>query len=391
MSGLLVALYKNQFVDMVGDSTKEEWVAKNKEGKLLCPVCQCIVIPKCGTKKTWHFAHRSYEECAGFHEAETNYHMLGKKGLYKWLIESSEEPIVEFFLRDIAQRPDLFLPKHNHAIEFQCATMSQDQLHRRIQGYQSLNIQSDWIFGLKRLTYKGNYLYLIQSTDLSAAKKDKDGHLYLNYYCPLQNQFLLLRNILPLSQRKSAAVSYRFSSKTFKHFHWLSNPFNEDEHFPYKDLWLKQKTTWRMTAFKNTSPSVMYMKKVLYFNNRSLTLFPSVAGVPSSGYYHFEASPYLWQTYLLLMIEKLSVSLFSINFIEQEFERLIQKRIIQTREFPYINESWKDALRGYLHFLETHQILEQVTEQSYKIISKIHYPKTVEEAFKLDKIFSEKT
>ncbi len=388
---MLVAQYKNQFVDMVGDSTKEEWVKKNKEGELLCPVCQCKVIPKCGTKKTWHFAHRSYEECAGFQEAETNYHLLGKKGLYKWFIESSEEPIVEYFIRDIAQRPDLFLPKHNHAIEFQCATMSHDQLRSRIQGYQSLNIQSDWIFGLKRLTHKGNYLHFIQSTDLSAAKKDNDGNLYLNYFCPLKNQFVLLRNILPLSQRKSAAIAYRFSSKTFKHFQWLSRTFNDDELSHHKELWLKQKTTWRMTAFKNTSPSVMYIKKVLYFNNRSLTLFSPAAGVPSNGYYHFETSPYLWQTYLLFLIEKLPVSLFSYYFIEQEFERLLQKRILQERVFPYINESWSDAIRGYLLFLEKHKFLEQVTDETYKKIRKIPYSRTVEEAFKLDKIFSEKT
>ncbi|KZE63430.1 hypothetical protein AWM68_15570 [Fictibacillus phosphorivorans] len=388
---MLVALYKNQFVDMVGDSTKEEWVAKNKEGGLLCPVCQSKVIPKCGMKKTWHFAHRSYEECAGFHEAETNYHMLGKKGLYKWLIALSEEPIVEFYLRDIAQRPDLFLSKHNHAIEFQCASISQDQLRSRIQGYQSLNIQSDWIFGLKRLTHKGNFLHLIQSTDLSAAKKDNAGNLFLHYYCPLQDQFVLLRNILPLSQRKSAAISYRFSSKNFNYFQEVSQTYNEEEFLHYKNLWLKQKTTWRMTAFKNTSPSVMYFKKVLYFNHRSLTLFPPLAGVPSNGYYHFETSPYLWQTYLLFMIEKLSVSLFSINFIEQEFERLLQKRILQVRDFPYINESWKNAMRGYLHFLERHKFIEQVTDQTWKKLRDIHYPKTVEEAFKLDEIFSEKS
>lgn len=376
---------------MVGDSTKEEWVAKNKEGGLLCPVCQCKVIPKCGTKKTWHFAHRSYEECAGFHEAETNYHMLGKKGLYKWLVASSEEPIVEFFLRDIAQRPDVFLSKHNHAIEFQCSSISQDQLRSRIQGYQSLNIRSDWIFGLKRLTHKGNFLHFIQSTDLSAAKKDKAGNLILHYYCPLQDQFVLLRNILPLSQRKSAAIAYRFSSKNFNYFQEISQTYNEDELHYYKNLWQQQKTTWRMTAFKNTSPSVMYFKKVLYYNHRSLTLFPSYAGVPSNGYYHFETSPYLWQTYLLFMIEKMAVSIFSINIIEQEFERLLQKRILQVRDFPYINESWRNAMKGYLHYLEKHKFVEQVTDQTWKRLREFHYPKTVEEAFELDKIFSEKS
>ncbi|MFC0237852.1 competence protein CoiA [Fictibacillus phosphorivorans] len=390
---MLVALFNDQYVDMVGETTKEEWYQKNKSGNLRCPVCQNKVIPKCGTKKTWHFAHHSFRECNGYHEGETDYHLLGKKGLYKWLINVDEEPILEYYLRDIHQRPDLFLEKYQHAIEFQCATVTGNDLRKRIAGFESLNMESDWIFGMKRIKQKGPNLFYIQSSDLSAAKKDDNGHLYLNYYCPLKEQFLLLRNIIPLSQTKAAAHAHAFSTKNFTDIQCLSKTFTnlKQDNLNYNALWNKQKKTWRMTAFKNNSPGVMYFKKVLYFNHRSLTLFPSIAGIPSKDYYHIETSSYLWQTYMLFLIEQLPPSLFSLNFIHLEFQRLLHKRILQNRDFPYLNESWKDAIHGYLDFLVDHLLIEKVSEGTFRKLQRVHYPKTLDEAFKLDEIFSEKS
>ncbi|WP_137789853.1 competence protein CoiA family protein [Bacillus sp. E(2018)] len=390
---MLVALFNDQYVDMVGEITKEEWYLKNKSGKLRCPVCQNKVIPKCGTKKTWHFAHHSFEECEGFHEGETDYHLLGKKGLYKWLTHVNEKTILEHYIREIKQRPDLFLQENQHVIEFQCATVTPEDLRKRISGYQSLHITSDWIFGMKRIKQKGPDLFYMQSSDLSAAKIDSNSQLYLNFYCPLKEQFLLLRNIIPLSQKKVAAHGNVFSMKKCCDVLWLSQTFLnlETHNLNHKTLWKKQKYTWRKTAFKNTSPAVMYMKKVLYFNHHSLTLFPSIAGIPTNNFFHIETSPYLWQTYILILIDKVPISLFSSKFIEQEFQRLLQKRIFQTREFPYLNESWMDAVENYLSFLVDHHLLKKVSEGTYRKLQRVHYPKTLDEAFKLDEIFSEKS
>ncbi|ANC76658.1 hypothetical protein ABE65_007535 [Fictibacillus phosphorivorans] len=390
---MLVALFNDQFVDMVGETTREEWYLKNQSGQLRCPVCQNKVIPKCGTKKTWHFAHHSFVECDGFHEGETDYHLLGKKSLYRWITQMEEKTILEYYIRAIKQRPDLFIQENQHAIEFQCATITPEDLRKRVSGYVSQNIASDWIFGMKRIKQKGPDLYIMNSSDLSAAKKDSNGHLYLNHYCPLKEQFLLLRNIIPLSQKKVAAHGHAFSAKKCCDVQWLSRTFSnlETHNVNHKILWKKQKNTWRMTAFKNVSPAVMYIKKVLYFNHHSLTLFPSIAGIPTKNFFHFETSPYLWQTYILFLMEKLPLSLFSSNFIEKEFQRLLHRRIFQTRDFPYLNESWRDAVEHYLSYLVNHHLLEKVSEGTYRKIQHVYYPKTLDEALKLDEIFSEKS
>jgi competence protein CoiA len=386
---MLVALYDNQFVDMTGQTSKEQWYSKMKTGTLLCPVCKNKVIPKCGSKRTWHFAHHTYHECAGFHEAETNYHLLGKKSLFHWLKSNKENPYLEHFLRDIAQRPDLYLTEKNHAIEFQCATMKIDMFKSRIGGYQSIGVESDWIFGMKRMKKKSESLYYIQLSDLTAVKRDKMGMLYLNYFCPIQQKFLLLRSILPISQRKVIAKGFSFSAKNVK-LDMMLDSFRSADHSYRKSLWNKQKTTWRMTAYKNGAPSVMYVKKVMYYNHRSLTLFSPLAGIPSLHYYYFETSPYIWQSYLLIFIERLPSKIFTLQQLQIEYKRLISKRVLQARDLPYLSGNIHSAIKGYLEYLESEKIIERVNGSHYKKVAPVPYPNTLDEALELDKIFSKK-
>lgn len=385
---MLVALYENQFVDMTGETSKEQWYSKMRTGMLLCPVCKNKVIPKCGAKKIWHFAHQSQSACAGLHEAETNYHLMGKKSLFHWLMKKEENLYLEHYLRDIAQRPDIFLGEKNHAIEYQCATLNVDMFTSRIYGYQSIGVESDWIFGMKRIKKKRENLYSLQMTDLTAAKKDKTGKLYLNYFCPLQQQFLLLRNILPISQRKVIAEGYTFSAKNLE-LSMMFDSFNSKSYKHPNLLWNNQKKTWRMTAYKNVSPSIMYVKKVMYFNHRSITLFSPLAGMPSYNYYFIETSPYIWQSYLLFIIDKLS-STFTLQQLENECKRLMEKRIFQERKLPYLNGNYQCAIKGYLNYLESENIIEQINGIHYKKKRSVPYPKTLDEAFEQDKIFSKK-
>jgi competence protein CoiA len=384
---LLVALYQNQFVDMLSGITKEQWKEKNKTGRLLCPVCKNHVTPKCGTKKIWHFAHSVNSDCQSSYEAETNYHLLGKKHLYKWLHNDKESPRLEHYIRDISQRPDLYLPHKNHAIEYQCASMSQELFINRIKGYQSLQIDSDWIFGMQRINKKQNNVYYINSADLTAAKKDEKGKLLLNYFCPLQQKFLLLRNIVPISKTKLLAQSAVCSIKNMGSLENL-NSTNFDKKCSISQ-WINQKATWRKTIFKASTPAGMYVKKILYLNHKSLTLASPLAGMPTNHFYHFETSPYIWQSYLLFLIQR-KTQPFSFQSLQKEFARLIQNQVFYIRDFPYLDEEFSMALKGYLDYLVGENMLIKLNEDFYKKGIEIHYPETMDEAFQLDKIFSER-
>ncbi|MBY6036318.1 competence protein CoiA [Fictibacillus nanhaiensis] len=386
---MLVALYKEQYVDMLGEVTKAQWHSMAKTGMLVCPVCRKHVIPKCGTKKIWHFAHLE-KDCTGTHESETTYHMLGKKYLYHWLKRMNVDPKLEHYIGEIGQRPDLYLPKKNHAFEFQCATMDDERFKQRIEGYRSYALKSDWIFGMKRIHKKGDSLYNIHGTDLAAAKKDKFGNLYLNYFCPLKQQFLFLKDIHPLSQKKVFGKGMTYADKNITTIEMLFETKTNHEESLFRTIWNKQKTTWRMTAYKNNSPANVYVKKVLYFHHKFISLFSPLAGVPSSNYFQFQTSPYLWQSYLLLLIEQLPTRLFTIQQLVHECLRLVDRRVFRERNFYYLDKNHVCAIEGYLKYLETEEVIEAVNEGLYKKRTSIPYPKSVEEAIQQDEIFSKK-
>jgi competence protein CoiA len=370
---------------MLGRITKEEWKEKMKANLLICPVCQKKVIPKCGNKKVWHFAHSADSNCLAFHEKETEYHLLGKKKLFHWLQMNQRAPILEHYLREIEQRPDIYLPQKNHALEFQCASMHTDLLRSRIEGYQSLHIQSDWIFGKRRLKKLSNEYYSIQSGDLTAAKKDPQGRLYLYYFCPLQQQFLVVKNIVPLTSSKILSKGITYSLKDINDLDQL-NKKTADYNYVLNQ-WINQKYIWRKSAFKNKSPASMYLKKILYFHHKSLTLYSPLAGMPTRDFYHFETAAFIWQSYLLYYVEKLPAT-FSFTQIETEFLRLIAKGIISIRSFPYLKESYTAALQAYLTYLVKEKYIIQIHENFYKKAAIVPYPATMDEAFKQDKIFS---
>jgi competence protein CoiA len=383
---MLVALYENDLVDMLDTQTKQQWSLMMKTGKLVCPVCKSRVTPKCGTKKTWHFAHTANSTCDIETEAETEYHLLGKKSLYRWLQTLHEKATLEFYIKVIKQRPDLYLHEKKHVLEFQCATMASELLEKRIKGYQSISLQSEWIFGMKRMKKLNHFQFQIQGADFKAVKKDKGGHLFLNYFCPLQQRFLSLRHIVPLTATKIGAIASSYTTKTLRNPSILSSDLIPEK-LPIT-LWNKQKANWRMTAYKNRLPSCIYVKKILYNNHKSLTLFSSLSGIPTKDFFMMETPPFIWQSYLLFYIDKkVSVSLDEILI---KFGWLIQKRIFQARNLPYLKETWEDAVKEYISFLESENIIRKTGEGYYKKCSVIPYPKTMDDAQEQDEIFSKK-
>jgi competence protein CoiA len=385
---MLVAQYENQLVDMLGLNTKEQWTERMKTGRLICPVCKKRVLPKCGTKKIWHFAHASSSTCAIETESETDYHLMGKKSLFKRLEALNEHPELEYYMREIAQRPDLFLSKKKCAVEFQCATMDTKIFCQRIRGYQSLRMQSDWFFGMKRVKKTTDSLYQIKGSDFSAVKKDTNGHLYLNYFCPLRQCFLLLRHIVPITASKAAATGHILPLKNLNAFEDLFH-VPALQKYPFS-LWSKQKVQWRMSAFKNQLHSCLYVKKVLYNNNRSLPLFSPLAGMPTKDFFLIQTPPFIWQSYLLFIIEKTPL-FFTAEQIQKDFRRLVINRIFHAREMPYIDNPIEDAVQEYLLFLQSIKIIREVGVGQYKKIFSIPYPKTMSEAIELDEIFSKKS
>ncbi len=97
-----------------------------KRHAFYCPVCRCELDLKIGSVKLPHFAHKPDAACPVPHEPESPYHLKGKRLLYEWLGRQGLRPVLEPYLQEIRQRPDLLLEHGTRqvAVEFQCANLN---------------------------------------------------------------------------------------------------------------------------------------------------------------------------------------------------------------------------------------------------------------------------
>lgn len=146
-----------------------QWVhagsANQRFAPYTCPECLCEVYIKKGAYKTTHFAH--FKKCSQqrFSEGETLEHLKGKQQLYDYLKKQQEEVILEPYLPELKQRPDLLWIKSGQkiALEFQCSPISSELLQKRTQGYDEHGIRVIWIVGKKHHVKKNALFFYCQT------------------------------------------------------------------------------------------------------------------------------------------------------------------------------------------------------------------------------------
>lgn len=127
--------------------------------KFYCPQCQHPVHLKIGQYNIPHFAHQSKNNCAQlFAEGESQLHLQGKLQLFEWLKKIGHTVMLEPYLKELSQRPDLLVTSDRRqvAIEFQCSTITHEKWLSRTLGYKKNAIQVLWLFqtSLKIHPYK---------------------------------------------------------------------------------------------------------------------------------------------------------------------------------------------------------------------------------------------
>ena len=109
-------------------------------GKYFCPLCQKILIPKQGSQRIWHFAHKG--EGCGVHESwprtMTQWH-LDWQHLFP---EASREVVLK--RNGIIHRADISLD--SIILEFQNSPISQQEFEKRNTFYQSFGKKIIWVF-----------------------------------------------------------------------------------------------------------------------------------------------------------------------------------------------------------------------------------------------------
>lgn len=124
---------------------------KNKAGILIeahpllkenafCPLCDSILIKKCGSIKIWHWAHKSLIDCDEWSEPETRWHLEWKK-FFKDNGWDIEVPIEK-------HRADA-VSKNRIVYEIQNSIISSEKIEERNEFYKGRNYKIGWIFNAK--------------------------------------------------------------------------------------------------------------------------------------------------------------------------------------------------------------------------------------------------
>ncbi|MCM3761903.1 hypothetical protein M3212_14095 [Alkalihalobacillus oceani] len=356
-----------------------------REQEFYCRSCKEPLLLKLGGKRQWHFAHRTKSTCKAMGEAETPYHLEGKKQLYYWLKGHSLDVGIEIYLPIIQQRPDLVVryQQRLYAVEFQCSPIPVSVIAKRSRGYQEVGITPIWLLGGNRLKRQRSSTYAIQAFEWHAFRHYPPDNLSLSYYCPEQHSFAFLQHVMPYSATRTLAELQQSPLESTQ----PAALFHQPKQLPARRMkWLEIKKHWRYQhPLSYPSRVESYLLQLLYRYSLPRNLFPIEAGWPSPYYYYFETSPYHWQTFLLF--EFLEHQPLTKPFTLQIVSRCIQPYMLKglfSRRQIHEEAGWLQAVKGYLSWLCQMGYLEQTGEEYFKRVRSIVIPRTMEEAFRLD-------
>lgn len=302
----------------------------------LCPGCHGLVILKNGLIKLPHFAHQTRQKHhCGLSEAESAAHLEGKQLLQVW---GNEEIVLEAYLPQLQQRPDVLLADGTVAIEIQYSALSIQRLLQRMAGYREYGYQQWWLLGgsmlpkdkLSRLQQAfcgysvtlGGYFWTI---------KEEDRMIELNYNVQLtgNGQYRCQTKQVLLQQRPLFSLFELPITGKMGH-QWL-----EDASFANKQVRrLEKQLVWQ-------TPKVVQLQGIFYSLGRHLLHLPSWVYRESRFTLFFQESILLYR-YLFIQYSNQS----SVELLWQKWYQHCQ---FYQKEwyFPLVNQQtvWRDFFR----------------------------------------------
>lgn len=343
-----------------------------KTASFYCPICQKPMDLKLGSIKAFHFAHKRNADCPYTGEPESKLHLEGKTQLYEWL-NGQTEVLLEPYLKELNQRPDL-LAAGAAAIEYQCSLLDQQLLDKRTAAYRDHGYEPIWILGGNRIARLSSSLFRFSTFHWQCTRIGANHFRpYLLSYSPGSKTFLRLSHLIPFSKTSV------FARQEYLHldrisFKSLLSPQAQGS-FPFKN-WAAKIKKHRMSPHFRLSAEAAYLKNVLY-NEKSIpfSCIPSYAFLPLSSGCCFESSVYVWQTRLLLWIDRQPLSCF---FHAEEAVRhvamLVNRRQLFIRRLPHwtASESISLPVSAYLDALSQLGCLQK-EEEKYKKTGKLYW------------------
>lgn len=361
--------------------TRKEIENARRHQHFFCPICKEPVIIKAGTKIVPHFAHRSKTICPAS-GGEGPYHEKGKLILYQWLKSQYPEVMLEPYLTDINQIPDIYLILKGRkiAIEFQCAKIDIQSIQLRNQGYKKKGIIPIWILGANQFRRLGKHHLQVNSfVQQFIHQFSTDYPRTLYYFCPDTLQTATFHHIY--FTRNNVAFGTLTFQKIFQTtFHNLFSV----QRFPSTtiyDLWKKEKKKFRLTRRPHWSRRERHWHQWLYLKRTSIEHLPSIVYLPISTQYLMNIPLWEWQS--RLTIDFLQPIVNGERFSIKTCEHRLRPYLNSPFDFPLI-QSQQNPIEEYIHLLEQLKIIKRISSHEYIKTKAIHFHTHIDHALSED-------
>ncbi|WP_042356469.1 competence protein CoiA [Bacillus rubiinfantis] len=359
--------------------TKNSLLSIREREEFVCPVCGQALVLKLGNERIFHFAHKQGSSCLKDCEGETETHIKGKLQLYHWLRAQNIKPILEYYDKEMKQRPDIMFEfgGNKFALEYQCSRLSDYSFGKRTRMYLKHQYIPLWILSDHHLTCRKNYTVPLSNFHYLFLRSSPLGNLYIPAYSPEKKLFHFIDSIIPYSVNNAFARHF-----TVSHNHLtlssLINPMSSMKKltFPQWETKVEQfKQNWSLNPRAFSSKFLQQ----LYKRNMNLFLLPVEIGLPVWHTLYFKSPAIIWQTYIFLdvFVKKIPGDLFTIDEITNAINWRIKRGDINLRYLPQCSDvTFIKAITEYLAILKCLNVISKVGDTRYLVKEKIVIPKT---------------
>ena len=287
---------------LTGQHDKQELQDIRNHQQFFCPSCEAPLLLKIGEINIPHFAHRTLSDCDHYSEPESSLHLQGKLLLHQFFQQRNFKVELENYLPEIRQRADLLIDGQ-HAIEFQCSTISPEHLQQRSQGYQRVNIQDTWIKGLKEPCNEGIGLLRLKSHEI--AMQQKAGSLsFILLFFPPHNRFYYHSNLLFISSNRWVGKTKSIPAAKQAFPFAVPKPLSKAEFKTVMDIFKNEKKRYiRNQLYAGNRIRNVYCR-LCYELRMDVANLPELIGIPVPGAQHFKEPVVLWQLQAVAAHEK---------------------------------------------------------------------------------------
>ncbi|MEH7436410.1 competence protein CoiA family protein [Neobacillus drentensis] len=374
---MLTAITKNGKKLCLGyDYKKESLLSLRSKEDFFCPICGESVLLKLGDHRIFHFAHKRGGACREFYDHESIYHLDGKRQLYQWLIKQNIPAVLEYFDKEIQQRPDILFKFNGkkYALEYQCSPIPEEIFSKRTKTYLENDYIPLWIIASRHLQLKQRDIDTLSNFHYLFLRSSLQGTFFIPSYCPEKQHFHLVESITPFSI-KNAFTQHSFYSPDRLEITSLLSPK------PQKRIFMPK---WKIEMDRIIQNMIRYSdhhkKKFLleiYNNCLNPFLLPPEIGLPVPHSILIQTPPVIWQTYVYLdlLSHKNPGDLITMQEIKQHLNRRVKRHEVVSRHLPQMSHlNPLLAVFEYLLYLTKLGVLSKVGETCFQVKQKICIP-----------------